>query len=213
MSAVEPRTPPPYRIRTERLTIRCWEPRDAPLLKEALDASLDHLRPWMPWAHDEPQPLDEKVELLRRFRGEFDLGQDFVYGLFDGDETAVVGGAGLHTRVGQGALEIGYWLSASWVGRGLAREAAAALTLAAFRVCGVDRVEIHVDPANDRSLAVPRTLGFTEEGTLRRRLPAGPDGVPRDVVVFVVFRDELDRSPVTAFPVDASDALGRPIAI
>ena len=36
--------------------MRCWEPRDAPLLKEAVDSSLDHLRPWMPWAHDEPQP-------------------------------------------------------------------------------------------------------------------------------------------------------------
>jgi RimJ/RimL family protein N-acetyltransferase len=213
VSSVEPHRHPPYRIRTERLTIRCWEPRDAPLLKQALDASLDHLRPWMPWAHDEPQPLDEKVALLRRFRGQFDLGQDFVYGLFDGDETEVVGGAGLHTRVGEGALEMGYWLSASWVGRGLAREAAAALTLAAFRVCGVDRVEIHVDPANDRSLAVPRTLGFTEEGTLRRRLPAGPDGVPRDAVVFAAFRADVDDSPAAAFEVEAFDALGRRIAV
>ncbi len=50
--------PPPYRIRTERLTIRCWEPRDASLLKDALDSSLDHLRPWMPWALEEPRPLD-----------------------------------------------------------------------------------------------------------------------------------------------------------
>ena len=41
---------PPYRIVTERLVLRCWEPRDAAALKEAVDASLDHLRPWMPWA-------------------------------------------------------------------------------------------------------------------------------------------------------------------
>jgi hypothetical protein len=57
---------------------RCWEPRDAPLLKEAVDSSIDHLLPWMPWAAGEPQTLDEKVRLLRRFRGQFDLGQDFV---------------------------------------------------------------------------------------------------------------------------------------
>ena len=69
--------PPPYLIRTERLTIRCWDPRDAPLLKDALDTSLDHLRQWMPWAAREPTPLDEKVELLRSFRGRFDLGEDF----------------------------------------------------------------------------------------------------------------------------------------
>ena len=82
VSSPERRIPPPYVVRTERLTIRCWDPRDAPLLKEALDTSLEHLRPWMPWAMDEPKPLDEKVELLRRFRGQFDLGEDFVYGVF-----------------------------------------------------------------------------------------------------------------------------------
>ena len=46
---------PPYRIVTERLVLRTWEPRDAPLLKEAVDSSIDHLLPWMPWAAHEPQ--------------------------------------------------------------------------------------------------------------------------------------------------------------
>lgn len=193
--------------------LRCWEPRDAPLLKDALDSSLDHLRPWMPWAADEPQALEQKAELLRAFRGRFDLGEDFVYGVFERDERAVVGGSGLHTRVGPGALEIGYWLRASHVGRGLAREATSALTVVAFRVCGVDRVEIRVDPANERSLAVPRSLGFTEEATLRRRLPAGEGEAPGDMVVFAMFADELDGSPVARGELEAHDVLGRQIDI
>jgi RimJ/RimL family protein N-acetyltransferase len=205
--------PPPYRIRTERLTIRCWEPRDASLLKDALDSSLDHLRPWMPWALEEPRPLDEKVELLRAFRGRFDLGQDFVYALFDRDETEVVGGSGLHTRLGDGALEIGYWLRASRVGSGLAREAAAALTYVAFRVCQVDRVEIRIDPANEASLRIPRALGFVEEGTLRRRLPAGGDGVPRDMVLFAAFRHAFERSPLAGTELEAFDAAGRRLLV
>jgi RimJ/RimL family protein N-acetyltransferase len=188
--------PPPYLIRTERLTIRCWDPRDAPLLKDALDTSLDHLVPWMPWAAAEPKPVEEKADLLRLFRGRFDLGEDFVYGIFTLDEREVIGGSGLHTRVGPGALEIGYWIRASRLGRGFAREAAAALTTVAIRVCGVDRVEIHVDPANEASLRIPRALGFTQEATLRRRLPAMDGGVSRDAVVFTLFADELDGSPV-----------------
>ena len=44
--------PPPYRIETERLVIRCWNPADAPLLKEAIDSSLEELQAWMPWAAD-----------------------------------------------------------------------------------------------------------------------------------------------------------------
>jgi RimJ/RimL family protein N-acetyltransferase len=193
--------------------LRCWEPRDAPLLKDALDTSLEHLRPWMPWAADEPQPLEQKAELLRVFRGRFDLGEDFVYGVFERDESAVVGGSGLHTRAGPGALEIGYWVRASHVGRGLARETAAALTLVAFRVCGVDRVEIRVDPANEPSLAVPRALGFTEEATLRRRLPAREGEAPGDAVVFAMFADELAGSPVAQCELEARDVLDRPITL
>jgi hypothetical protein len=45
-------TSPAYRIVTARTTIRCWSPSDAPRLKEAIDANVEHLRPWMPWAED-----------------------------------------------------------------------------------------------------------------------------------------------------------------
>jgi RimJ/RimL family protein N-acetyltransferase len=202
---------PPYLIRTDRLVIRCWEPRDAELLKEAIDSSLDHLRPWLPWADEEPTPLEEKIALLRRFRGNFDLAQDFVYGLFTADESQVVGGSGLHTRVGDDAFEIGYWIRSSEAGQGLATEAAGALTRVAFEVCGVDRVEIHVEPANELSAGIPRKLGFREEATLRRRLYSrAAEGVRRDVIVFTLFRDQFAVTPVAAVSVDAYDAAGSP---
>jgi RimJ/RimL family protein N-acetyltransferase len=201
-------TDPPYRIATERLTIRCWNPEDAPLLKEAIDTSLEHLRPWMPWTRGEPRPLADKVQLLRRFRGEFDLGREFVYGILDRDETAVVGGTGLHTRAGDDAFEIGYWIRASRARQGLATETVAALTRVAFAVCAVERVEVRVDPRNTASLGVPRKLGFREEATLRRRLPAGEGEPRRDAVVFAMFREELDGSPVAEARLEAYDALG-----
>ena len=121
---------PAYRIVTERLVVRCWEPRDAALLREAIDSSLDELGPWMPWAKHEPQTLEEKVILLRRFRGRFDLGEDFTYGILLRDESEVVGGTGLHTRGGEDAFEIGYWIRTSRVGEGLATEATAGTRIA-----------------------------------------------------------------------------------
>jgi RimJ/RimL family protein N-acetyltransferase len=157
-------------------------------------------------------PVEQTVELLRGFRGRFDLGEDFVYGIFTADEAEVVGGSGLHARVGPEALEIGYWVRASRAGRGFATEAAAALTRVAFAVCRVERVEIRVDPANAASLAVPRKLGFVKEGTLRRRLH-GPDGTPvqRDAVVFALLRHELAGSPVAQAGLAAFDAAGNPL--
>ena len=186
--------PPPYRIETERLVVRCWEPRDAPLLKDAVDSSLEHMRPWMPWAHEDPQPVEAKVELLRGFRGRFDLGQDFVYGIFSPDESEAIGGSGLHTRRGEGIFEIGYWIRASRVGAGLCTEATAALTRVGFEVCEIERIEIRVDPANKASLAIPRKLGYEEEG-IARGVFHGPDGKPRqnDAVVFALLPGEFER--------------------
>jgi RimJ/RimL family protein N-acetyltransferase len=193
---------------TERVVVRCWEPNDAPLLKEAVDSSLDELRQWLPWALNEPQTVEVKVQLLRRFRAQFDLGEDFVYGLFSRDESEVVGGSGFHRRVGEGAFEIGYWIRSSRAGQGLATEATAALTRIGFEVCEVDRIEIHCEPENERSLRIPRKLGYAEEARLRRRLYPAPGGEPRDVVVFSLFRDAYAGTPAASAELEAFDAVG-----
>jgi RimJ/RimL family protein N-acetyltransferase len=201
---------PPYRIETERLVIRCWEPEDAPLMKEAVDSSLEHLRPWMPWARFEPQTIDEKIELARTFRGEFDLGTNFIYGVFEPDESRALGGGGLHPRGGEGSLEIGYWIRADAIGQGLATELAAVLTRAGFEKVELDRVDVQVDPENERSLNVARKLGFVEEGRLRRRLPPKEDDGPRrDSVVFSMLAEELPASRCVEFDYVAYDPLGR----
>jgi RimJ/RimL family protein N-acetyltransferase len=199
---------PAYRVHTHRLVLRCWDPSDAPLLKAAIDASLDHLRPWMPWAKDEPQDLDAKIGLLRRFRGDFDLGHDFVYGIFNRDESQVVGGTGLHPRVGEGGLEIGYWIHVEYINRGLATETAAALTKVAFKINHVNRVEIHCDPNNVRSAAVPKKLGFVQEAILRQRVPMA-DGKPRDDMIWTLMADEYPASIAAKAQVEVFDVLGR----
>ena len=198
----------PYRIVTERTVVRCWEPRDAPLVKDAIDSSVDELRRWMPWALNEPQTLEQKVQLLREFRGQFDLGEAFVYGLFSPDESEVVGGSGLHKRVGADAFEIGYWIRTSRAGQGLATEVTAALTRVGFEACEVDRIEIQCEPANERSMRIPRKLGYTEEARLRRRLYAPPGGEPRDVVVFSMFRADYPGTPASSAALEAYDAAG-----
>ena len=201
---------PPYRIETNRLVIRCYEPEDAPLLKEAIDPSLDHLRPWMPWARNEPQTLDEKVELLRTFRSQFDADDNYPYGVFSADESRQLGGAGLHPRGGEGSLEIGYFIRADSIGQGLATEVTAVLTRAGIEKCVLVRVDVQVEPENERSIRIPRKLGFTEEATLRRRLEPKEEGGPRrDAILFTMLAEELPGSPCMAYEYVAYDALRR----
>ena len=111
--------------------------------------------------------------------------------------------------MGADAFEIGYWIRVSRAGEGLGTEATAALARVGIELCGAGRIEIRVDPENAASLAIPRKLGFTEEGRLRRVLD-GPDGTPhrRDAVVFALLADELAGTPVASVPLEAFDATG-----
>jgi RimJ/RimL family protein N-acetyltransferase len=174
----------PGTVRTPRLLLRCWEPGDAALLKEAIDSSLTELRQWMPWAASEPSPLASIAERIDKFRRAFDAGHDWTYGVFDRDASRVLGGAGLHPRIEPGWLEIGYWIRSSEVGHGLATEAAAALAEAAFRVHDAGGVEIRCDPRNTRSAAIPRRLGFEHVLTLQGEATA-TNGEPRDTMVWM----------------------------
>ncbi|MBI3933848.1 MAG: GNAT family N-acetyltransferase [Acidobacteria bacterium] len=201
---------PAYRIETRRLLLRCWNPEDAPMVVAAIEASLDHLQPWMDWAQQEPEGLEAKAERLRKFRGAFDLGQDFTYGIFTRDERDVIGGADLHTSLGEGVREIGYWIHKEHIRRGLATEAAAALTKVAFEVTQVQRVEMHCDPNNVASLAVPRKLGYVHEATLRKR-GLTPQGHRRDTMVWTLLAEEYPGSPSEQAEIKAYDVMGRQI--
>lgn len=67
---------------------------------------------------------------------------DFGYSIVEGPEEAVVGGCGLHGRMGPDGLEVGYWVHVDRGSRGLATAAARALTDAAFAIDGIEHVQI-----------------------------------------------------------------------
>ena len=199
-------TVPVYRIETKRLVIRCWEPKDAPLMQRSTAESKEHLLSFMPWAADEPQSVELKVERIRFFRGKFDRSEDFVYGIFDPDETRALGGTGLHTRLNGNALEIGYWLHKDFINRGLITESTAALTRVAFEVYHVERMEIHCSVENLASAAVPHKLGYIHEAT-RRRLGFA-HGRESDSMVWTLFADEYPSTPCASAELRAFDAIG-----
>ena len=181
------------RIRTARLLLRCWHRSDAPRLKAAIDASLPELQMWVPWAQHEPSAVEALAHRLDGMRERFLAGEDWAFGVFDANETRVLGGAGLHPRGGTDHLEIGYWVRTDATGQGLATEAADALCAAAFERPDIARVEIHCDAENHRSAAIPRRLGFR----LRRTEPRDSvaRGQQREIQVW-----SLDRRTAHARP-------------
>jgi RimJ/RimL family protein N-acetyltransferase len=201
---------PAYRITTPRLVIRCPEPSDVSLLDLAIKQSLEHLLPWMLWAKREPVSLKERIEFLRRMRSNFDLGVEYGYLIFNPSEILLLGGTGLHPRVGQGALEIGYWIHKDHINQGYATEVSAALTKVAFEVEHVRRVEIHCSPKNSRSASIPRKLGFILEATLHNRVD-DVNGDLRDTLVWSLFEENYLTSLASKIELQAFDAIGRRI--
>lgn len=163
-----------------QVRLRRWRLDDAAPLLAAVIESQEQLRPWMPWAdrYDE----DRAAEYLRGCEVQWASGDAFGYAVIVGDQ--IVGSAGLHNRIGDGGLEIGYWVHTAWTGRGIATDATAALTDAALALPGIDRVEIHHDAANAASGRIPAKLGYTRLGErpARDMGPAAPGETGVDVV-------------------------------
>lgn len=200
---------PAYRIETERLIVRCYQPSDARLLAESVTESVEHLKPWMPWAHNEPTPFEEKLQGVKRFRGMFDLNENYVYGIFNKEETKLLGGTGLHPRLGDNELEIGYWIHKDFVRRGLVTESTAALVKVGFEIIHIHRIEIHCDPNNAASASIPRKLGFTHEGTLRAKTPILDHW--SDSMIWSLLDTEYPNTPSAQAKIKVFDANGSPL--
>ena len=197
---------PAYRIETARLVVRCYEPSDAQLLSDSVTESVEHLKPWMPWAHAEPEAFEVKEERAKRFRGMFDLQQDYIYGIFNKEGTRQLGGTGLHTRLGEDQLEIGYWIHKDFINQVMVTEYTADLVKVAFEIIHIHRVEIHCDPGNVASAAIPRKLGFIHEGTLRaktRFLDRWSDSM-----IWALLKEDYLKSPSCKAEIRVFDARG-----
>lgn len=201
---------PAYSIKTDRLLIRCYNPEDAFLLKEAIDQSLDHLLPWMKWAESEPEDIENKIQRIRTYRANFDRNNNYVFGIFLPDNSKQIGSAALKKTIGDDALEIGYWIHKDYINKGYATEVTSALVRVGFEVEKVERIEIHCDPLNKASLSIPQKIGFNQEGILRSNA-FDKEGNRELNMIWVLFKEEYEKLAVSKFPLEAFDVIGRKI--
>ncbi len=154
---------PPEEVPAGSVLLRRVRAEDAGAVAAVVRASLDHLRPWMAWATREAAEYRTQLARIAEADEMWEAGTDYIYSIFAGQDQALVGTIGLHRRVGDGGLEIGYWIAVGQTRRGYATAAARALTSVAAALPGVRRVEIHCDEANTASAGVPRKLGYRLE--------------------------------------------------
>lgn len=175
--------PLPELVEHDGLVLRRWTEADAETLEAIVTANIAHLRPYMAWIEFEPLSIEDRRALGRDWEEKWLAGGDVVLGIFEDD--VAVGSTGLHHRIGPGGLEIGYWVAADHLGKGIARRASEGLTNVAFTLPQVDRVEIRHDISNAYSRNVPKSLGFTLIG---RDAPNRDTKAPAETGVDLVWR-------------------------
>jgi ribosomal-protein-serine acetyltransferase len=133
-------------------------------LFDLTERNREHLTPWMPWVPGTTNVADTTA-FLTFIRGEYAAGRAFHCNLrYHGD---LVGGIGLHhMNATDKTVELGYWIGADHVGKGIMTRATRALVSAVFAQ-GYVRVAIKAAVDNARSRAVPERLGFAFEGVER----------------------------------------------
>lgn len=178
------------------------------LVSEAIAASLPHLLPWMGWAVHEPIPFELRVERMRTNRGHFDLGSDYVYGIFDKAERELYGVAALKLSTTVDERELGYWLHVAHTGKGIALEVGQALVRVGFELEPLDAIEIRTDPRNVRSARVAERLEFSGPQVDPLSYPT-PEGGKADTHVYALSRVQYANNPARLVEIEAYDVLER----
>jgi RimJ/RimL family protein N-acetyltransferase len=164
---------PPERVDAGSVILRRIRATDAGAVAAAVSASMDHLRPWMPWATPDAAQRRSQLKRVAEADEMWESGISYIYSVLIAGQRTLIGEIGLHRRVGDGSVEIGYWIAGSQAGRGFGTSAAGAITAVALALPGVSQVEIHCDEANTASAAIPRKLGYRLD-RIETRTPEAP---------------------------------------
>ena len=151
---------------TDELQLRVLEVRHAEEIFAVVDRNRVHLRRWLPWVDSDRSPADTRKFCESALR-QFAANDGFHAGMWA--KGNFIGVIGFH-RIDwpNRKTTLGYWLDKSAEGRGWMTAAGRAMVDHALLEMNLNRVEIRCATQNPKSLAIPRRLGFTLEGTVRQ---------------------------------------------
>jgi [ribosomal protein S5]-alanine N-acetyltransferase len=182
-------------VRGPRLSLEFLRPEHVDQLFElGSSPEVSRFFSWSPY--ESPSEAAAFIGSLDRQR---DAGQRLELGIFDADGRLLgVTGLSEFSRRDRRAV-LGTWLGREFWGTGANRESKALVLALGFGPLGLLRITALASPQNVRSVAALGRLGFVQEGVLRGwHVHAG---VPRDVAVLRMLRDEWERTPLAEVPV------------
>lgn len=196
----------PLRVAAGVIRLRPVRMRDGPQWSRIRLAERAHLEPWEPSAEMDwtvRHAVSSWPGVCSSLRSEARRGRMLPYVIELNDQFCGQLTVGNVTRGALRSAWIGYWVSSSATGGGVATGALALGLDHCFGPVMLHRVEATVRPENVASRAVLAKVGFREEGLLRRYLSV--DGAWRDHLLVGLTVEEVSGS-VTSTLVRAGHA-------
>jgi ribosomal-protein-serine acetyltransferase len=168
------------------LLLRTLYTEDARELFSVVNQHRQHLRPWLNWI-DSNTTVEHTIQFIQLTLQQQENQEGFVLGIFQNDK--IIGEVGMnnwnHTLK---KAQIGYWLTADHEGKGILNECLCMFLDFLFDTVGLNKIEIHFIPQNQRSAKVAERLGCKVEGLLRQSYLR--NGMLEDLVVAGLLRKE-----------------------
>ena len=148
----------------EQTELRLIEPRHAEALNALVERNFAHIKRWSAWLKDD-RSIQNTHDFIKRNMARMSENNGYALAIWHAGEMA---GQIEYNYLDwtNSATEIGYWLGASFEGRGIVTRSCRALVEHAFAELKLNRVEIRCAVENRKSRAIPERLGFRLEGVL-----------------------------------------------
>lgn len=174
-----PTTPPAY----GSVVLREFTEEDAHLAVELGDD------PYIPLIGSLPvhPTTHQALEWIHRQRGRLAEGSGLSFAIADAESDIAVGAIGLWLRdLSAGRATVGYSVAPAHRGRGIASSALQALTVFAWTIPTLYRIELYIEPWNMSSIHVAEASKYQREGLLRNHMQIG--GTWRDMLLYAKTR-------------------------
>jgi ribosomal-protein-serine acetyltransferase len=156
---------------------------------ECMDHSRKTLREWLPWV-DETKSYKDTEKFIRAVHKSRGYNKQMVFEVIFRKKIAGLIGLKDMDMLNNKA-EIGYWLGAEAVGKGVMSRSCNAMLRFSFEELGMNRIQIKCAADNIRSCNIPKQIGFSFEGVERQG--EFVHGIYRDLKVYSLLKKEWKK--------------------
>lgn len=158
----------------------------AQIIFNSIQISRNHLQPWLPFV-DQTRSVNDTQYFIKSVLNTRCMKKDMIFEIW---YNQIFAGLIALKEVdhANSKTELGYWLDISKTGRGIMVRSCRAVINYAFNKLNLNRVTVKVAIGNEKSVAIPISLNFYQEGVERHGEMV--NGEFRDLIVYSMLRKD-----------------------